>query len=165
MEDKRNAVIEALRKGAEEKARAVRESRTEPQEPYELFGIECGDGWKELYQPILDYVGEYNKTHDEEMRVCQVKEKFGGLRVYLNFYDDTVKKMIDDAESKSFETCEICGAPCKQHSLGSWIYTMCDDCFNKMLERRKEGLRRIEEAKAKREAERAPKDNPDGKEG
>ena len=30
------------------------------QTPYELFGVECGDGWKGLLKPIFDYIEKYN---------------------------------------------------------------------------------------------------------
>lgn len=33
------------------------------QTPYELFGVECGDGWKGLLKPIFDYIEKYNSEH------------------------------------------------------------------------------------------------------
>ena len=48
----------------------------EPKEPYELFGIECGEGWKKLYQPIIDYIDEYNKDKEgvDKIEIYQIKE-------------------------------------------------------------------------------------------
>lgn len=60
-----------------------------------------------------------------------------GLRVYLNFYDDKVRKLIHEASEKSYETCEMCGKPGKVQVEGHWWYAMCDECFNKMLDERK----------------------------
>ena len=37
-----------------EQERKEHPERFKPQYPYELFGIECRDGWKNLYQPIID---------------------------------------------------------------------------------------------------------------
>lgn len=48
------------------------------QTPYELFGVECGDGWKGLLKPIFDYIEKYNSEHTKNPIVIeQVKEKFG----------------------------------------------------------------------------------------
>ena len=55
----------------------------------------------------------------------QVKEKFGGLRFYTNGYTDEISGMISMAESMSYRTCEVCGAPGRSNSYG-WISTLCD---------------------------------------
>ena len=109
-----------------------------PKEPYELFGIECGKGWKSLYQPVLDKVAEYNqgKPEEEQIEIQQVKEKFGGLRIYLSYYTKELDKMVDEAEEKSFKICESCGKPGKTRGRG-WIYTLCDDCWKKLKANRK----------------------------
>lgn len=101
------------------------------EEPFELFGIECGSGWKELYTPIFEYIEKYNaskKEDEEEMRILQVKEKFGSLRVYVNFYTEELRKLIEEAEEKSYTTCEFCGTTENiGHTVG-WITTCCRDC-------------------------------------
>ena len=112
-----------------------------PKWPYELFGIECREGWKHLYQPLIDYVKEYNKTHEEKMEIHQIKEKFGGLRFYTNFCDDKLRDMIRDAEEKSFNTCEDCGKHIdKPITENHWIYAECEDCHKKWLEERQKKL-------------------------
>lgn len=111
-----------------------------PKFPFELFGIECGKGWKSLYMPILEEVANYNKdkeSEEEKIQVHQVKEKYGGLRVYLSHYTEKLEKMIDDAEDKSYDTCELCGKPGKVRGHG-WLYTRCDDCWKEMEAKRKE---------------------------
>lgn len=111
----------------------MEDNRISPQEPYELFGVECEDGWKPLYQQVLDYIEEYNKDkeEDEKMRVTQIKEKFGELRVYLNFYTDEVQKIIDDIEYKSAYICEMCGKEIDEPIVKNrWIYPLCEECFN-----------------------------------
>lgn len=55
----------------------------------------------------------------------QVKEKFGGLRFYVEGGDDVTSAMIDMAESLSVVTCEECGSPGRQRGAG-WIVTLCD---------------------------------------
>lgn len=131
MEDKR------LKKFLELKEKLLEEMKNkpkeDPKEPYELFGVECGEGWKHLYQPITDFITEYNKTHeDSPIKICQIKEKFGGLRYYVNNYVDGLREMIDKAEEESYHTCEICGKHIDKPIIKNhWIYAECEECYNK----------------------------------
>ena len=129
--------IEEYKKKREQE-RKEHPERFIPKWPYELFGIECGEGWKHLYQPLIDYIEEYNKTHEEKMEIHQIKEKFGGLRFYVNFYDDKLRDMIRYAEAKSYNTCEVCGKHIdKLITENCWIYAECEDCHKKWVEEKK----------------------------
>ena len=55
----------------------------------------------------------------------QVKEKFGGLRFYVQAATDKHYQYITFAESMSYRTCESCGAPGKTYTNG-WHTTLCD---------------------------------------
>ena len=70
-----------------------------PLMPYELFGVECGQGWRELYNPIFKYIEEYNKdkTDGEKIYPLQVKEKWAHLEFYTNFVTKELGDMIDKA--------------------------------------------------------------------
>lgn len=122
------------------------EKNEEPKYPYELFGIECWDGWKKLYQPIIDYLKEYNKDKEEKDRIeiHQIKEKFGSIRIYLSSYTDELRQMIDDAEEQSYYTCEICGKyitkPIVEHH---WMYPMCKKCFEGMKEKEEKAMEEV----------------------
>ena len=91
-----------------------------PKWPYELFGVECGPGWGCLVWPLL------RRCRLEDVSVLQVKEKFGGLRFYTGPASDELLDAINDAESLSFEICEICGEPGRIRG-GSWLRTLCDE--------------------------------------
>jgi hypothetical protein len=60
---------------------------------------------------------------------AQVKEKFGGLRFYVDGADDVVHNYITFAEELSYEICERCGstADIGQTTTG-WISTLCRTC-------------------------------------
>ena len=65
------------------------------------------------------------------MIVMDIKDKYSTLRIYGNF-NDKIFDMIDDADKECQKTCEICGG--KENVKlreGNWLYTLCDDCFNK----------------------------------
>jgi hypothetical protein len=57
----------------------------------------------------------------------QVKEKYGGLRFYVNGGNVDTDKLISEAEALSYEICEVCGKKGKPNEDG-WISTLCKKC-------------------------------------
>lgn len=104
-----------------------------PQHPIDLYDIECGYGWYGIIFPIIAYIEEYNKKHeDNPIIIYQIKEKFGGLRFYTSYSTPELDKMIEEAEDWSFLICENCGSPVNVTTKGpNWITTLCDKCRNK----------------------------------
>ena len=105
----------------------------EAKEPYELFGIECGNGWLGLIEPIIAKISEENslRNDDNKIEIFQIKEKFGGLRFYVGNETDEIAKMINKAEMESFHVCENCGS---KNEVGTsihngWVSTECKKCF------------------------------------
>jgi hypothetical protein len=70
---------------------------------------------------------QYRHPHP---RASQIKEKFGGLRFYMTHATDKMYDLINEAERKSYTTCEVCGAPGEERG-GGWIRTLCDECNKK----------------------------------
>ena len=92
------------------------------------WGFCVGDGWFELLKELSE------KLEPLGVVAAQVKEKFGGLRFYINSIDkeiaEQVYEYIHEAEAKSYKTCEQCGQPGEQKG-GGWVRTTCDDCDNR----------------------------------
>lgn len=63
----------------------------------------------------------------DDFGIVQVKEKYGGLRVYVVGGGDNVDKVLDDYEERSKRVCVRCGKPAAWLS-GGWICPYCDDC-------------------------------------
>lgn len=84
------------------------------------FEVDCG--WlglvKELIQEML--------REGWNRQVCQVKEKFGGLRFYINEAPEEVWQLIDKYEKLSQSTCERCGEPGSLNRTG-WWKTLCEN--------------------------------------
>ena len=101
--------------------------------PYDLFGIEHGEGWLPLLEPIFQYIEKYNedKNDDTKIRILQIKEKFGGLRVYTNYLTDELDELIENAERESYCTCETCGSKENIGQTLGWVMTICKDCITK----------------------------------
>jgi len=94
--------------------------------PYDscmAFGCECSDGWYDLiYQACKDITAV-----DPEAYLLQVKEKFGGLRLYIAG-NEAAQDLASAAEERSYEICEQCGSKEDVTSEGSWVTTLCDVC-------------------------------------
>lgn len=92
-------------------------------EGYDLaLAIESvGKGW----EPLIREVFSFMKEHPTHSKVIQVKEKWGGLRIYTDVIDDTLDEKIREVEKRSFTICELCGEPGKLRGEG-WYQTLCD---------------------------------------
>lgn len=90
---------------------------------YSCRTFEIGPGWYGLVKTLIEKAcaAGWNK------QVCQVKEKFGGLRFYINDASEEVHKIISEHETLSYKICEQCGEPGEKRS-GGWIRTLCDTC-------------------------------------
>lgn len=85
------------------------------------YGIACNPGWN----AILDELFAALAKDTTPVKVLQVKEKFGGLRCYIDGGSSAAREAILHAEKRALETCEDCGAPGKARSL-KWLRTLCD---------------------------------------
>ena len=80
-----------------------------------------GWGWKTHVRPLVDYCEAHN------ICICQIKEKFGGLRFYTAGHTKDFQKLLEAAEIACDKTCEFCGDPGKLRS-GDWLTVRCDKC-------------------------------------
>lgn len=64
-----------------------------------------------------------------QVEATQVKEKFGGLRFYINGADDEVYGMISFAEHLSYKICEDCGSTKNVSQTKGWIRNLCSKCM------------------------------------
>ena len=87
------------------------------------WGFEVGDGWEPLIRELSEQITKLDAT----VQATQVKEKFGGLRFYINHATDEIGSLISIAESKSYYICENCGKPGTLRTDG-WYVTACDEC-------------------------------------
>lgn len=111
----------------------VRHARILP--PDIVFAIE--DGWLPLIAESLDEFERCLEKHGWLGRavIKQIKEKFGGLRIYVRPKNASAHfpKMLaaamlticDQAESRSMQTCELCGDPGKLDNFGGYYQTLC----------------------------------------
>ncbi len=84
--------------------------------------FELGEGWYGLIKNLIDELLQLGW----DKRVQQVKEKFGGLRFYIENPPVGGHEAISRYEKLSYSTCEKCG---KEGILraGGLIRTLCDE--------------------------------------
>ena len=98
-------------------------------EPYGGFCVD--EGWWPILESLCGQIQHHldwkNRQSEVvvQVKVAQIKEKFGGLRFYYDGGDDAIDGMVRMAESWAAHSCETCGAPGKSRD-GGWIKTLCD---------------------------------------
>ena len=82
--------------------------------------------WR-LCEDLEPVVAELEEARGPKFEVLQVKEKFGGLRFYVNCRrNEAIRQRIGIAADESFRTCEICGQPGTLREARC-IKTLCDE--------------------------------------
>jgi hypothetical protein len=56
-----------------------------------------------------------------------VKEKFGGMSIFIDNLPENGFHFVVDAEKETFNVCEVCGENGNQHKIKGWVYTLCDE--------------------------------------
>jgi ribosomal protein L37AE/L43A len=103
--------------------------------------ISCGPGWFEI---IRDLTEEAAKVPG--LKVMQVKEKFGGLRYYVDSDNlEELNRFVEktwEAGERSHRTCEDCGSTdgVKTEAINYWVSTLCGECRVKAIEKSKKKL-------------------------
>ena len=100
------------------------------------FGIECNIGWYDILSSVCYRIKQYEKNKKSDYYTVtfdQIKEKWGGLRIYHSGGDDYVDGLISMAEEMSYKTCERCGCPGSPNKQG-WIMTLCDKCRGDLVQ-------------------------------
>ena len=83
------------------------------------------EGWFQLIKDLIVDLIELGWNKE----ICQVKEKFGGLRFYINDGTDEVFDRIHKAERESYTICEVTGTPGKVRTDLPWHITLCDEQY------------------------------------
>lgn len=90
-----------------------------------------GAGWSSLIKKI------YNAKEGMSIPVgiIMVKEKFGGLRIYTEYYVPEIENIIIQVGYESFNICEECGSPGKLGKNPSGLFkTRCQTHMENFVE-------------------------------
>ena len=118
-----------------------------PRESPMGFGIECNLGWYEIISSVCWMIKQHERNKEDNKKYLekndpeklaslpeyfpakfdQVKEKYGGLRMYFSGGDDYVDGLVSMAEAMSYKICEVCGNKGECNKSG-WFTTLCEGC-------------------------------------
>lgn len=87
--------------------------------------LEINNGWFGLVKELI----EKCIALGWDKQICQIKEKFGGLRFYINSASDEIFEEINKAEEKSFAVCEVTGNPGELRTDLGWYRTLSDEIY------------------------------------
>lgn len=89
---------------------------------WKAFGLMlCEEIQQELHK--FDFVNKFS--------LLQVKEKFGGLRIYNNGAPGNIHRITDKYEQISQNVCYNCGKPDVAITNAGWLLPLCKECFEK----------------------------------
>lgn len=90
--------------------------------------FEVSPGWNLLIKNLIQDLIKLGWNKE----VCQVKEKFGGLRFYINAATSEVHKRISQAEIESLTICEITSKIGELRTDIPWFRTLSDEEYLKL---------------------------------
>jgi len=92
---------------------------------YPRCGISIGKGWVPIFEEFLQEI----ILSGYEVKFEQVKQKFGDLRIYFQSPNQKeVQELLNKAEKRCSETCELCGNPAKNGNHDGWLAVLCKAC-------------------------------------
>ena len=96
------------------------------------WGFQCDMGWTPLIIELLDKLQAIVDAEPErykDFEITEIKEKYGGLRVYTSIYTEQIEDLIDSYAYRAEETCEVCGEPGSLREHNHWWKTVCGKCY------------------------------------
>lgn len=110
-------------------------------ESFEKERKNVGPGW----QKLVEFTHHYLNLIDPGYKVLQIKEKFGGLRYYVELSQELDEQdvaicnnLVSLAEEISFRICEDCGGKGNVQSMDGWLKTFCVQDAEKAKARREQ---------------------------
>jgi len=92
------------------------------------FYFDCDEGWFDLLFNLSSQIQKYcDEGKCQQVVALQVKEKFATLRFYHSGGDEYIYKLIDEAEAKSADTCEVTGGHGALYRKGYYYKTLCKE--------------------------------------
>lgn len=92
---------------------------------------EYGPGWNDLIIELIEKIDETYKKHNidtQDFKIEEIKEKYGGLRIYASSIIEEVYKLISEYEDKADTVCDICGDTGSLYIKNGWLETLCKKC-------------------------------------
>lgn len=102
----------------------------DPKKTLMYFGLETPETWYPILENLFEKISLIVKEQNISFfKICQVKEKFGELRIYVNGNTPEIEKLIEEAEEAVSIICSSCGATngVNKNRKG-WYSVLCPSC-------------------------------------
>ena len=93
------------------------------------FDNMTGPGWWPILEMLFSQLSLIVEA-GYPVKITQIKEKFGGLRVYVSSNKESagaVHDAISDAAHRATGACYFCGESATLRTDRAWIATLCDE--------------------------------------
>lgn len=94
---------------------------------------EVGNGWLPLVDETMGRLSSI-VGDDHIIKILQVKEKLGYLRIYTDVCEgdkeEEIKKVLLEAHTASMSICEQCGKSATLRNLGGLLCVLCQECYD-----------------------------------
>ena len=92
------------------------------------------EGWRKAFGNMM--MEELREVLIEEnflngFRILEIKEKWGELRLYTNYHNDKIERIIKKYTTLSRNICILCGKPDTHMTYGGWYSPVCEKCYEK----------------------------------
>ena len=108
----------------------MRKSRIQLCNDFEIAqnSVSYPDMWHNAMQNMLQELSQLDSW--DASKVAQIKEKFGGLRVYHMSTDSKWNKIIDKYDNVVSGICTTCGNTNEENKLNceGWMSVKCETC-------------------------------------
>jgi hypothetical protein len=99
------------------------------------FGV--GNGWLGIVQKLFEVLIKLGW----DKSIINVKEKFGGMSIFLDNLPENGFHFVVEAEKETYKVCEVCGELGEQNRINGWVYTLCEEHRDEKLYVEYEGKR------------------------
>lgn len=111
--------------------------------PHQFKGPSISHDWPDGWHHLVEEACAAMRRHHPEGCWRQIKEKFGGLRLYSSpekasssrgagpLLPTVFQSVLEVLEQTSLQTCCLCGGkegPGREITVGGWIITACETC-------------------------------------
>lgn len=86
-----------------------------------------GKGWYPLIEEMITKLAA--ASDDFDVNILDIKEKFGGMRIWVDKPTEEMYHITREYEDKSYTVCEFCGSDGKYRGELPWKRTLCDYHF------------------------------------
>jgi hypothetical protein len=97
----------------------------------QLKSIDCEDGWFNIIKAAshsIEFELEWLPIDlKDQIHITTIKQKLGGIRLYLNHTTPRLDGIVMMLESISYTTCETCGNVGDQRNSKGYMYVSCED--------------------------------------